>query len=62
MNKNHTFKIKTVLMVAYIVVFSLSAFGCVVNEKYSRTINLSKPLGTGNLFVADIHNGSITIW
>jgi DUF4097 and DUF4098 domain-containing protein YvlB len=35
--------------------------GCAMQERYERTVQLSAPLSPGSTFVAETHNGSITL-
>ena len=46
-------------MLVFILGVSLSAAGCDVNEKFRKTVTLSKPMEPGKLFEAGTHNGSI---
>ena len=48
-----------VWLIAIILVFSQTAFGCDVKERFHKTVQLSKSLGAGKQFEAGTHNGSI---
>ena len=39
----------------------LCSTGCIPTEEYQRQVNLSAPLLPGSVFVAQTHNGSITV-
>jgi hypothetical protein len=61
MTKKLIFKVENLLLVVFIIVFSLSISGCEVSEKYQKTVQLSKPLGPGKQFEVVTHNGSINV-
>jgi len=51
-----------ILAVGLCLCLLLSMGGCVIaTAKYERTVQLSAPLREGSLFVAQTHNGSITV-
>jgi DUF4097 and DUF4098 domain-containing protein YvlB len=51
-----------ILAVGLCLCWVLTTGGCVIpTAKYTRTVQLSTPLQEGSLFVAQTHNGSITV-